>query len=218
MRLRAAWLGVFTLLVSGVAWSASDVDAAYQRLDDFAHSLQSLQTNFTQVLNDDHGRTLEKSKGTLSIQRPGHFRWNYLEPHPQEIVSDGAKVWVYDKDLEQVTVRPLDTTLAGTPAVLLSGNGSLKDSFTVSDVQQKGSELALTLTPQRGDTDFKHVRLIFDGSALKNLQLADKLGQLTTLEFTDFKRNPKFDAALFNFKPPAGADVIGDTDAPPVKK
>lgn len=218
MRLKAAWLGVFAVLVSGVALAAADTDAAYQRLDDFAHSIQSLQTQFTQVLNDDRGRVLEKSRGTLSIQRPGHFRWNYEEPHPQEIVSDGAKVWVYDKDLEQVTVRPLDTTLAGTPAVLLSGNGSLKDSFTVSEVEQKGAELAVTLTPQRGDTDFKRVRLIFDGNTLKNLQLADKLGQITTLEFTDFKRNPKLDAALFDFKPPAGADVIGDTAAAPVKK
>ncbi len=192
---------------------AADMDAAYRKLEDLTRGLQSLQTDFAQTLSDDHGRVMEKSTGTLSVLKPGKFRWNYATPHPQEIVSDGEKLWIFDKDLDQVTLRPVDESLAGTPAILLSGDGSLQDSFDVTQMQEKGTQLALTLKPKRNDTDFRAVQLLFEGAALKRMELADKLGQVSTVEFSNFKRNPKLDAALFNFVPPPGADVIGGPGA-----
>ncbi len=214
MRALAAWLSVAVAsMYCAASCIAADMDAAYRKLDELTGGLQSLQTDFTQILSDDHGRIVEKSTGTLSVLKPGKFRWNYATPHPQEIVSDGEKLWIFDQDLDQVTLRPLDESLAGTPAILLSGNGSLRDSFEVTQMQQKGSQLALTLKPKRSDTDFRAVQLLFEREALKSMELADKLGQVSTVEFSNFKRNPKLDATLFNFVPPPGADVIGAPSA-----
>jgi outer membrane lipoprotein carrier protein len=213
MRALAAWLSFALVSTYCGSAAAADMEAAYRKLDELTHGMQSLQTDFTQVLSDDHGRVLDKSTGTLSVLKPGRFRWNYATPHPQEIVSDGEKLWIFDKDLEQVTQRPLDESLAGTPAILLSGEGSLRDSFEVTQMQEKGSQLALTLKPKRNDTDFRAVQLLFEGNVLKSMELADKLGQVSTVEFSNFKRNPKLDATLFNFVPPPGADVIGGPGA-----
>jgi outer membrane lipoprotein carrier protein len=198
--------------ISGPVFGAdhpASTDLGYQRLETFMRGLQSLTADFHQVLRDSHGQPVEESQGLLMILRPGRFIWNYREPHPQQIVSDGAKLWFYDKDLDQVTVRRLDTGLAGTPAMLLSGEGSLQDSFNVTRVEQRGRSLAISLTPKHA-TDFNSVELEFDADVLRAMELADKLGQTTTLQFSNFKRNPKLDPAMFKFVPPPGVDVIGD--------
>ncbi|HTE41066.1 MAG TPA: outer membrane lipoprotein chaperone LolA, partial [Steroidobacteraceae bacterium] len=100
------------------------------KLDEFLQSLQTLQADFRQLLRDGQGRLIEESQGTLAIQRPDRFRWDYREPHEQVIVADGKKLWLYDVDLEQVTVRPMEQSLAGTPASLLSGGDGLNANFT----------------------------------------------------------------------------------------
>jgi outer membrane lipoprotein carrier protein len=190
--------------------STSTQDPAFARLDSFMRELQSLQADFEQQLRDGQGRLIETSSGTLSMRRPNQFRWDYLKPHPQTIVADGQRLWLYDPDLEQVTVRPLEQSLAGTPAMLLSGEGDLRASFRIETMEKRGAVDWLTLLPKRSDTDFKRVRLGLRGNALEAMELSDKLGQTTALEFRNVQRNPKFDAMQFVFKPPAGADVIGD--------
>jgi outer membrane lipoprotein carrier protein len=190
--------------------STATQDPAFARLDGFMRELQSLQADFEQQLRDGQGRLIETSSGTLSMRRPNHFRWDYLKPHPQTIVADGQRLWLYDPDLEQVTVRPLEQSLAGTPAMLLSGEGDLRASFRVEKLEKRGAVDWLTLLPKRSDTDFKRVRLGLRGNALHAMELSDKLGQTTALEFRNVQRNPKFDAMQFVFKPPEGADVIGD--------
>jgi outer membrane lipoprotein carrier protein len=207
---------VGALCLASFAWAApaekstAAQDPAFARLDGFMRELQSLQADFEQQLRDGQGRLIETSSGTLSMRRPNHFRWDYLKPHPQTIVADGQRLWLYDPDLEQVTVRPLEQSLAGTPAMLLSGEGDLRASFRVEKLEKIGAVDWLTLLPKRSDTDFKRVRLGLRGNALEAMELSDKLGQTTALEFRNVQRNPKFDAQRFVFKPPTGADVIGD--------
>src|SRR5690606_6675924 len=138
------------------------------------------------------------------------FRWDYRAPYEQVIVSDGVRIWVYDRDLEQVTVRKLDQALSATPAMLLSGEGALTDNFDVIAAEERSGVLWVELQPKRDDTDFKSVRLGFAGQHLRYMELADKLGQTTLLEFSDVRRNPSLDAARFVFDVPPGADVIGD--------
>ena len=195
------------------AKSTQNIGAAFERLDAFARSLTTFEANFTQQLVDGRGRLIETSSGKLAIYRPNRFRWDYLEPHPQTIVADGERLWLYDPDLEQVTVRPLQQSLAGTPAVLLSGEGDLRDSFRVQNLESRNGIDWLTLVPKRDDTDFKRVRLGLRGNQLAAMELADKLGQTTKLEFTNLQRNPQFGKQRFMFTPPPGADVIGDPDA-----
>jgi outer membrane lipoprotein carrier protein len=184
--------------------------AGRQRVEKFLLGLQGLQAQFKQVLTDRNGEIVEESSGTLAIRRPDRFRWDYREPYQQTIVADGERIWLYDSDLEQVTVRKLDDTLSATPAMLLSGAGNLEDNFNVTGVEQQGPVTWVRMEPKRNDTDFKWVRLGFDADTLKSMQLADKLGQTTSLEFSKLERNPPLDPARFTFNVPPGADVIGD--------
>ena len=193
-----------------VTLGASDPAAGRQKVEGFLQGLQSLQAQFKQTLTDRNGQTVEEASGTLAIRRPDRFRWDYREPNEQVIVADGSRIWLYDADLEQVTVRKLDDTLSATPAMLLSGQGNLEQNFSVTQTSQEGGVFWVRMQPKRDDTDFKWVRLGFDGATLKFMQLADKLGQTTQLEFAQLERNPALDPSRFTFTVPPGADVIGD--------
>jgi outer membrane lipoprotein carrier protein len=206
-------LASLCLLLWTAAASAAqtgDVEGGRQRVEGFLAGLDGLQAHFEQVLTDRSGRAIDRSSGMLAIRRPNRFRWDYREPYEQVIVADGARVWLYDSDLEQVTVRKLDDTLSATPAMLLSGEGKLEQNFTVTRVEREGGVEWIHMEPKRNDTDFKSVRLGFEGATLRHMQLADKLGQTTHLEFTQVERNPLLDPSRFTFTVPPGADVIGD--------
>ena len=198
------------LMLFCCAVGAADNTAGRQKVEGFLQGLQSLQSNLQQTLSDRAGTVVEQASGELAIRRPDRFRWDYREPNQQVIVADGTRIWLYDSDLEQVTVRKLDATLSATPAMLLSGQGNLQDNFTVAQTSQEGAIQWVRMEPKRDDTDFKWVRLGFDATTLKFMQLADKLGQTTTLEFSQLQRNPAIDSSRFTFTVPAGADVIGD--------
>jgi outer membrane lipoprotein carrier protein len=192
--------------------------AGQHRVQSFLGELQGLQAQFHQVLTDRSGRAIDEASGVLAIKRPNRFRWDYREPYEQVIVADGSRVWLYDSDLEQVTVRKLDDTLSATPAMLLSGEGNLEDNFTVTETVTDGPIQWVQMEPKRNDTDFKSVRLGFEGTTLRHMHLADKLGQTTRLEFTNVERNPVLDPSRFTFKVPPGADVIGDPGSAAAKQ
>lgn len=196
--------------VPSAAASGAELDAGRQRVESFLQGLEGLQAEFRQVLTDRAGLVVEEAGGTLAVRRPDRFRWDYRDPYRQVIVADGARIWLYDSDLEQVTVRKLDDTLSATPAMLLSGRGRLQDNFTVTQATREGAIQWVRMEPKRDDTDFKWVRLGFDGTNLKFMQLADKLGQTTHLELSGLERNPPLDPSRFTFTVPPGADVIGD--------
>lgn len=201
---------VLLAIVVSVAASAADVAAGRKRVETFLDGLQGLQADFHQVLSDRSGRAIEEASGTLALRRPNRFRWDYRDPYSQVIVADGSRIWLYDEDLEQVTVRRLDDSLSATPAMLLSGEGALEENFTVIGVENDAGVQWIQMEPKRSDTDFKSVRLGFDGATLKYMQLADKLGQTTRLTFTNVERNPVIDPSRFTFTVPPGADVIGE--------
>ncbi|MFL6548893.1 MAG: outer membrane lipoprotein chaperone LolA [Povalibacter sp.] len=211
---------VALLLISviNVSFAAANEEGA-QRVERFIADLKTLQAEFQQTLTDSKGQVTDRSSGTLAIQRPNRFRWDYREPHEQLIVADGSRVYLYDADLEQVTVRRLDTSISATPAMLLSGEGKLADNFTIKESSRDANAQWVMMEPKRSDTDFKWVRLGFaTADTLKFMQLADKLGQITTLEFSNVQKNAPLDAARFTFTPPAGADVIGETQSPTTEK
>jgi len=203
-------------LVTAAGVSATEADhasqktSAQQRVAAFFDELETLEADFVQILSDRTGQVLDRSAGHLAIAKPWRFRWDYTEPATQVIVADGERLWLYDRDLEQVTVRPIDTTLAGTPAMLLSGDGTLAEEFRAESLEQRGTVTWIALVPVRPDTDFREVRLGLEGDALRYMELDDKLGQTTVLEFTDVEVNEPLDAQRFVFTPPADADVIGE--------
>jgi chaperone LolA len=214
------WMRIARFLVCALVLTTSDVFAAdslaagRERVETFLRGLEGLQAQFHQVLTDRTGQIVEEASGSLAVRRPNRFRWDYREPHQQVIVADGSRIWLYDSDLEQVTVKRLDDTLSATPAMLLSGEGKLEDNFTVREVTKENGIDWVRMEPKRADTDFKWVRLGFEGPNLRAMQLADKLGQTTSLEFSQIEKNPPLDPSRFTFTVPPGADVIGDASGP----
>jgi outer membrane lipoprotein carrier protein len=210
---RLAGALIFLAATSAAFGASPSPQAGQKRVEAFLQGLDGLQAQFKQVLTDRNGQSVDEASGTLAISRPDRFRWDYREPYSQVIVADGTRIWIYDSDLEQVTVRKLDETLSATPAMLLSGRSNLADNFNVTQLAKEGSVEWVRMEPKRDDTDFKWVRLGFEGPLLKYMQLADKLGQTTSLEFSKVERNPPLDPSRFTFTVPPGADVIGDASA-----
>ena len=190
-----------------VADAAADARAA-TRLEEALDSLSSLRAEFSQTVTDAGGARTESAEGSVSLARPGRFRWDYRAP-AQLIVSDGTSVWLYDVDLAQVTVRPAADSLAGTPALLLSGQADLAGAFEISDGGEQGGLSWSRLRPKDADSDFTELRVGVTGRELRHMTLLDKLGQTTQLEFSRIERNPRFDADTFTFVPPPGVDVVG---------
>ena len=188
---------------------AADVIA---RLHDFYADVQSMQADFKQELFDNTGELIQSASGKLALQRPGKFRWDYLIPYEQLIVADGKKLWIYDADLEQVTVKHMDKALGNTPAMLLSGVHPLEDDFTITALPMMGDMMWVELAPKGESEGFDQVRLGFDKHDLKLFEMIDGLGQVTRISFNETRKNSGLDQQLFTFIPPPDVDVVGDVE------
>jgi outer membrane lipoprotein carrier protein len=181
-------------------------------LDTYLTHLKTLRAEFSQVVTDNKGEEVQQAQGRLIIVRPGRFRWE-LQPagngSPQLMVADGKNLWFYDRDLEQVSVKPAETALTATPAGLLSGDGDIRKLFTVAPAGKKDGLDWVLVTPKQADADFREARLGFRLSELKRMVLKDKLGQTVRLDFAASERNPPVAETEVKFTPPPGADVIG---------
>ncbi len=178
-------------------------------------SLKTLTADFVQVVQDKSGQVTDRATGTLTLSRPDRFRWDYTQPYVQTIVADGQKLWLYDPDLQQVTVRSLEQGLGATPAMLLSGAGKVGDAFKAGPIESRQGLKWCRLVPAQQGSDFERVSLAFDARAeLTAMELVDKLGQTTTIEFRQLRRGAKVSDSQFRFVPPPGADVIGEAAAP----
>jgi outer membrane lipoprotein carrier protein len=179
-------------------------------VEKYMSGLASWSADFQQTIDDGHGTVLRSAAGRLYLQRPGKFRWDYSQPSEQLILANGKEIWFYDKDLSQANVRDMDTSLASTPASLLSGSASVSAQFTVTTLPPSDGLQWFQLVPKHADTDFQLVRIGFDkGGELRSMFLADKLNQITQLTFSNSKRNASLAPDLFTFVPPPGVDVIG---------
>jgi outer membrane lipoprotein carrier protein len=185
--------------------------SATDRLNDFFKNVKSLRAEFQQTVFDPRMQPTHEAKGTFVMQRPNKFRWSYRQPYEQVIVADGARLWVYDKDLEQVTVKKLDEALGNTPALLLTGGRALTQDFRAKDLAPQADGLQrVELEPIESDTSFSVVRLAFGAGGLELMELVDSFGQTTRLRFTNVRANAATTREEFAFTPPAGVDVIGD--------
>jgi outer membrane lipoprotein carrier protein len=205
-------------LMLAILWSHHAPGAVAQTpLDGYLSSLKTLRAEFTQTVTDSKGREVQTAAGKLTIVRPGKFRWE-LTPHsasggagtsPQLMVADGKNLWFYDRDLEQVSVKPSSTALTATPAGLLSGEGDVRQWFTVSSAGRRDGYDWVKVVPKQGDADIREAQLAFDKTDLRRMVIKDKLGQTVRLDFLESERNPAVAEADVKFSPPAGADVIG---------
>jgi outer membrane lipoprotein carrier protein len=193
------------LLVPGIV-SAQGVET----LKSLLNQTTTAKARFTQVVLDKNRKTLQQASGTMEFSRPGRFRWEYTKPYEQTIVGDGSRLWIYDKDLNQVTVRKLDRALGASPAALLAGSNEIEKSYALKATGVNGGLDWLEATPRTQDTAFESIRLGLGKGGLEAMELRDQFGQTTVIKFSDLQRNVKIAPESFKFTPPKGADVISE--------
>jgi outer membrane lipoprotein carrier protein len=203
----AWWLPAFA---AGVAAHASATP-----LDNYLGDLKTLRATFLQTLVDAKGREIDRATGTLIVARPGKFSW---EIHPQRaaggsagqlMVCDGTNLWFLDRDLEQVTVKPVDAALSVTPAMLLTGVADVRTSFSITPAGERAGLEWVLVEPRGAEADFRSALFGFAHGDLRRLILEDKLGQTATISFEKIERNGPVAPGEVSFTPPAGTDVIG---------
>ena len=201
-------LPAFAALV--LSFSAHAADSARMRMEAFSKSLHSISGTFEQSVTDANGHRGDESRGTLALEAPRQFRWETTAPFQQTIVADGAHVWVYEPDLEQVSVRNQSAAESHSPLTVLTDLSQLDRQFKASEGGTRDGLVWLKLSPQAKDAEFEFAELGFDGDALRRMRFKDSLGNETQIAFSDWKRNPSLPAGTFKFVPPKGVDVVGD--------
>jgi outer membrane lipoprotein carrier protein len=182
-------------------------------LDDFlafSATTKSATARFEQQVVDRSGRTVDRASGTLAFARPGKFRWTYEKPAKSLLVGDGTRLWLYDQDLNQVTVKAYDRSISSTPAALLAGKEDIASVFTLREAGEENGLAWVAATPKEKDTGFESARIGMKGKALAAMELVDQLGGRTMITFADFKSNPALPPETFRFTPPKGTDVLDE--------
>jgi len=179
-----------------------------ESLSRFFGEFRTFRADFSQVVLDPNLLPLEESSGRIWISRPGRFRWDYHAPFAQQIVADGSKIWMYDVELEQVTVRDQRLTLKSTPAALLAGGDDLESDYFIEDLGRQGSVLWVSLKPKSSDGNFVEIQLGFENRNLRLIQLLDRLDQITRIVMSHVEENPNIVDDRFEFNIPPNVDVI----------
>jgi len=199
----------FVIFLAMLFVPAAQADSI-ERFKSFLRTSQSARADFEQKVYGRGGKLTQETKGSFVFLRPGRFRWTYAKPVDQVIVGDGERVWIYDRDLNQVTVRKLSKALGSTPAALLAGASDVEAAFDLSDAGQRDGLEWLEAKPKERDAGFERISMGFGTGGVQAMELVDHFGQTTVLRFHNLQRNPKIDPAEFRFEPPKGADVLGE--------
>ena len=198
------------LLLLAVLAPGASAAATVEGLKSLLEQTTTARARFAQMVLDKNMKKLQQATGTMQFARPGKFRWEYDKPYEQVIVSDGARVWLYDKDLNQVTVRKYDRALGTSPAALLAGSNEIEKNYRFSTVGSQDGLDWLEAVPRTQDTAFERIRLGFGKAGLEAMELRDQFGQITVIKFSTIERNAKIPPEAFTFTPPKGADVISE--------
>jgi len=198
--------GLLLALLLPAAAQASGVE----RFQAYLRDTQTARADFEQQVHDRERKLVQRSTGNFAFLRPGRFRWSYAQPYAQLIVGDGTRVWVYDQDLNQVTVRAMAKALGSTPAALLAGAADVERAFELSDAGSRDGLEWLEAKPREREAGFERIRLGMGAAGVQAMELTDHFGQTTVLRFSNIVRNPPLEASAFRFEPPKGADVLGE--------
>ena len=199
------------IVISGLLIAAQTSFAdGVASLHDFFKNTDAMRAQFSQVVTDTKGRKIQEVQGSMQLQRPNKFRWDYAKPYEQQIISDGKQVFLYDTDLQQVTVRELSKALGSSPAALLAGGEAVEKSFTIKNATRKDGLNWVLALPKDKDSGFERVLLGFKDETLRKMELYDSFNHITMITFDGVERNPKLQESTFLFIPPKGVDIVGE--------
>jgi outer membrane lipoprotein carrier protein len=197
---------MIVLLFFTVPASAED---AGQRLNDALKNMDNLTTEFKQTLLDEDKKVVQQSRGTLALQRPGKFAWIYTEPFEQRIIADGSELWIYDVELDQVTVKPMDQGLSNAPIMILMKETDVNEQFEVNEVGQRKFLYWVELVPHADDLEYTHIYIGIEDGQVRAMELQDQFGQSTQIVFDNLRVGVVHNPTVFKFVPPPGVDVYG---------
>lgn len=204
-------LNTFFLCILLGCMSSSVSATAIENLKLFIQQTQTVQAHFSQALADRNARIIQRSSGIMQFERPDKFRWIYKTPYEQSIIGDGEKVWFYDHDLNQVTVRQFNIAIGSSPAALLAGSGTIEENFELVNLGKQEEIEWLEATPKNKDSTFEFIQMGFSQQGeLQFMALRDNFGQTTYLTFSELNKNPKLPDDAFKFVPPDGVDIISE--------
>jgi len=202
-------LSILAFFALGTATAA---DTARSHMEAFSKDLKSVTADFSQTVTDANGGRGDASRGTMALEAPRQFRWETKQPYEQTIVADGTRVWIYEPDLQQVSVRSQSGEEAHSPLTVLTDLSQLDSQFTTSESGERDGLVWLKLASKAKEPEFEYAELGFSGTSLERMLFRDQLGNTTEIAFSNWRRNPKIDAGEFKFTPPKGVDVIGNMD------
>ncbi|MBT8435695.1 MAG: outer membrane lipoprotein chaperone LolA, partial [Gammaproteobacteria bacterium] len=195
-------------LLTGLSMPAWAEDAE-QRLKTALKNMDNLSAEFKQTLLDEDKNIVQQSSGTLALQRPGKFAWIYTEPFEQRIIADGSELWVYDVELDQVTVKPMDASISNAPIMILMKETDVTQQFKVIEVGQRKFLYWIELKPQAQDLEYQRIFIGLEDGNLRAMELQDQFGQSTQIVFDNLRVGVVHNPATFKFVPPDGVDVYG---------
>lgn len=198
------WILLLFLCVSPVA-----ADDAAARLQTALKNMDNLSADFKQTLRDEDKNIVQQSFGTLALQRPGKFAWIYTVPFEQRIIADGSELWIYDVELDQVTVKPMDAALSSAPIMILMKRTDIGDQFTINEVGQRKFLYWIELVPRAKDLEYTRIYIGLEDGQVRAMELQDQFGQSTQIVFENLRVGVVHNPATFKFVPPEGVDVYG---------
>jgi outer membrane lipoprotein carrier protein len=200
-----------TVLLMGLLFTMLSYAGGSESLRIFYDQTHAMTANFHQIVTDSKGRKIQEVHGEMLLKRPNQFRWDYQKPFEQQIVSDGKRVWLYDTDLEQVTVSKVSKALGSSPAALLAGDDNIDQSFVLRDFNKDDDLAWVSVAPKSDSTGFNQIELAFNRQhLLQKMKLVDSFGQHTNIVFSNQMQNPVLNAKEFLFEVPEGVDVVGE--------
>ncbi len=199
------------VLLASLTLQPALAQTAAEQLARFSSEVRTLDAKFTQLVLGEDGEQVAQSSGTVQLMRPGRFRWEYEEPDVQLILADGERLWIYDEELEQATVKSLEDALGAAPIALLIGERPLKEQFNIKETGERDGLDWVQLAPRVQDIEFNRIRLGLDDSGIRRMILHDQFGQTTVIRLDKVRTNVEIDPTRFEFEPSAGTDVIDAT-------
>lgn len=199
----------YLIVVLALLANPAFAEDAEKRLKAALKNMDNLSAEFKQTLRDEDKKVVQQSRGTLALQRPGKFSWVYTDPFEQRIIADGSELWIYDVELEQVTVKPMDEGLSNAPIMILMKQSDVGQQFTISEVGQRKFLYWVELKPNASDLEYNTIYIGLEDNRVKAMELQDQFGQSTQIVFENLRIGVVHNPATFKFVPPPGVDVYG---------